>query len=198
MRKRVLVLPIAAAIITALCVYKLVRDETASSGVAPMSRRPAPLFELFNAERPPELVRLSSYIGRHPIIVVFFDARLGAARDPRLLRLYRDVDRIRDAGIKVFAVSSALPQENRKVVERMQNSGRDAPFPLLTDLPPTPQAPQRGYVVHKAWGRYDAARGEPLLGIFLIDRAGRVAWAAGAPVPVEPDDAELERFIAGR
>jgi peroxiredoxin len=200
MRIRALSLPIAAVIIAALCVYKLTRDYDPPPLSAPVVRRPVPrpLFELLDAKQPSELVRLQSFLGRHRIIVVFFDSRLGADRDPRLLRLYRDAGRIENVGIIVLAVSEALPSENRQAVKRARQSGLRIPFPLLSDPPSTSAAPGMGYLVHSAWGRYDEQARQPLPGIFLIDRAGTVNWNGNKPQPVGLDDRRLERFIAGR
>ena len=200
MRKRALSLPIAAVIIAALCVYKLTREYDSPPHSAMVVSRPVPrpLFELYNAKQPSELMRLKSFLGRHRIILVFFDSRLGADRDPRLLRLYRAAGQIEKAGIIVLAVSGALPSENRQATERARKSGLRILFPLLSDPPSTSASPEMGYLVHRAWGRYDEQARQPQPGIFLIDRAGTVNWIGNKPQPVGLDDRRLEQFIAGR
>jgi peroxiredoxin len=197
MRNRVLILPIAAAIIVALCAYRLLREERPSVGVVTAMKRQPPPFELFNSASPPAPVRLATYLGRHQIMLVFFDGRKSADRDPVLLWLSRNAERIEDADIKVFCISGALPFQNRAAIKKMQNQGLAVPFVLLTDPPPTEGAPEMGYLVHKEWGRYDRQTGQSLPGIFLIDRAGRVQWNESGPVPVELDNPTLERFLAG-
>ncbi|MBT4868448.1 MAG: redoxin domain-containing protein [Planctomycetaceae bacterium] len=192
-----LILPIAAAFIVSLCAYRLRREERPATPVASLTERSATTFSLSNSESPPTPVRLATFLGRHRIILVFFDDRLGADRDPRLLWLSRNAERIEDADIKVFGISGALPPQNRAAVKKLQEQGLAIPFELLTDPPPTEGAPEMGYLVHKEWGRYDRQTGQSLPGIFLIDRAGRVQWNESSPVPVELDDPTLERFLVG-
>ena len=195
MKKRILVLPLSALLIVALCLYKLTQSYDRPILRSRVVKRQAPLFELYDAGSPSKRVRLASYLGRHRIIVVFFDGRRGADRDPRILRLARDAERIERAGIVVFAISDALPPENRTALKRAEEKGIEIPFLLLSDPPPTPGAPLAGHRVHRAWGRIDRKSGKPVPGIFLIDRAGRVEWTADGPKPVSPDDPALAQFI---
>lgn len=195
-------LPLAAAVIAALCVYRLTRrDERPSGEFAPMRRAPV-LQETRDAaggfatrllDSRGRLFRFESWLGRHPIIVVFFDGESGAENDPALTRL-RDVhERLVEEGIKVVAVSGALPQENWKrtplsdaTVDLDKSGG--FPFPLVTDLPPE-------YRLHRLWGRYDPARARSLPGVFFIDRAGRVAWEGRFPRPVTDIDKLLSDLV---
>lgn len=183
--KRILVLPAAAMIIGALCAYKISRPPERRSFVPPPLLVPLPSnleFDLFDQSKLPERVRLRSFIGRHPVIVVFFDADAGANADSVLVRSRRDIAAVKSRSVVVLGVSTALPQENRP---RTLNDPRTSdgtsdrlpfPFPLLTDLPPECR-------VHRNWGRYDAARGRALPGVFLIDRGGRIAWDQERHIP---------------
>ena len=183
MRQRVLILPIAATVIIALCAYRVsTLDPDAPRPIAPSSNyRPAPLFELYDQHEPSETVRLEGYLSRHTIILVFFDAKIGADRDPILDRLRRDFDKINHGGTRIFAISTALPQENRKVIQR---SG-PFPFPLLSD-------PARD--VHNTWGVNTQDPKQPVSAVFLIDRAGNVDWGKTTPRPVANPEQLLDRL----
>ena len=130
--------------------------------------RPAPSFVALDLDN--KLFKLERYIGRHEILVIFFDGELGADRDPILQRVRSRFSEIKSRGMQVVAVSAALPQHNRQAVER---SGK-FPFPVLSD-------PE--FLIHRMWGRYDEDEQRPLPAVFLIDRAGRVAWAGRSPRP---------------
>lgn len=183
MHKRVLILPIAAAVIFALCAYRVsTLDPNAPRPIAPSSNyRPAPLFELYDQHEPNELVRLSAYLGRHTIVLAFFDGKFGADRDPIIERLRRDFDNINHGGTRIFAIGTALPQDNRKVIQR---SG-PFPFPLLSD--PSGE-------VHQAWGIEPNTRDHRVSDVFLIDRAGNVDWGKTAPRPVADPDQLIDRL----
>ncbi len=171
----VLFLATAAALISGLCVYKLTRTyEPVAAANTPLSLQPAPPFELLDSKKPSELVRLKTYLGRHRIVLVFFDAAAGADHDPNLLRLRADYELLKSTGTVVVGVSPALPQENRKVFKR---SG-DFPFSLLSDP---------DLRVHELWGRYNNETKAAQPGLFLIDRKGDVAWADGFPRPLDPE-----------
>lgn len=197
--KRILVLPAAAAIIGGLCAWKLSRPVEQRTFVPPplmVALPPRLEFDLFDQQKPPERVRLRSFVGRHSIVVVFFDPASGANADPVLVRLRREIDAVQDRSVKVLGVSTALPQENRPLVENDPRQGRDArdrtpfPFPLLTDLPPDCS-------VHRAWSRYDAKAKQSLPGVFLIDRAGRIAWDKDrdAPEPLHEPMQVLDELL---
>ena len=72
MRKRILVLPAAALILIALVVYKQTRKPAPQGRVElPAAQAPAPLFSLLTRNN--KLVKFERYVGRHKILVVFFD-----------------------------------------------------------------------------------------------------------------------------
>lgn len=176
MRKRILILPISAALIVGVCWWKLSRDYESPTAASSTSQqlRAAPLFELYDQSQPSKRVRLFSFIGRHRVLVVFFDADQPVDQIPLLLRLREQYTEINADGTIVLAISTALPQENRKAIAR---SGK-CPYPLLSDP---------GLDVHRTWGCLDAEKKQPLAGVFLVDRAGRVNWSKSrnAPEPVD-------------
>jgi len=188
MDKRVFLLVLAAAVIGGLCAFKAMRRYVPQTAVAarPIAE-PAPEFELYDASRPSRIVRLEGYLGRHRVIVVFFDGAAGAHASPVLNRLRDDWSRLRKAEIYVMAISTALPQENRKDIAQRG----DYPFPLLSDP---------DFHVHRAWGRFDEVAGKPRTGVFFVDRKGWVAWSrtTNAPQPVDDWHAALEGFIASQ
>lgn len=155
---------------------------------------PAPTFTLYDQGSEnvkPRMVNLGAYLHRYRILVVFYDGQEGPESDPTLLLLRRFHAALEDAGVVVFGVSTALPQENRN------RSTQPFPFRLLSDV--TPFEPKS---VHRTWGRLapPAAPGEPpgtIPGAFVIDRAGRVAWEGNHPKPDESPDTLVSRLLRG-
>ena len=174
MRLRILILPLSALILILLVYYKTHHISQQESTVSSRHLQfPAPLFELYDEHN--RLVRLSAYLGRHPVLLITFDKE--SCYDPESpLNLLREKDvalLIEKAHFKVMAVSHRLPQENRKL---MQELG-DFPFPLLSD--PTFQV-QRAWDVLTVDGKGTDQR------VFLIDRKGEVEWnmQEGSPVAI--------------
>lgn len=186
MRRRLLILPIAAAVISGLVLYRLQRPESDSGAVrtAPAERRLAPRFALYDQEG--QLVKFERYLGRTRLIVVFFDGEAGADADPHLARLRDQFSDVQDAGVQVIGISTATRYANSQSAER---AGGPFPFPLLTDIDPQQPIPAP---VHQQFGLYDMESGGTRTGVFLIDRAGMVAWEENHPQPV----ADPERLIA--
>lgn len=151
-------------------------------------RQLAPRFELADHRR--QLVKFERFLGRQRVVVVFFDGSLGAARDPRLLSLIENFNRIDAAGIKIIAISAATPFANREAEKQLGS----IPFPLLTDIDIRTPIPDP---VHRLWGRYDESQRQRLTGVFLVDRDGTVPVGSdGKPLPVENEATVLE--ILGR
>lgn len=187
MNRRFLLLPLAAVVIAMLTTYKLTRTYApAPVNTERVSKQLAPPIELLDQKKPSELVRLGAHQGRESILIVFFDGTNGAGADrsPTLAKIRDEYPKLHHAGIVVLAVSAAIPQENRKAIEAVG----PFPFPLLSDP---------DLSVHRNWGRIDAATGKPLMGVFLVDRAGNVPWSSLADVPRPEADAEsnLDGFL---
>ena len=179
MRRRILVLPVAAIVIALLSAYRLTRTDPPQPEIAAQRavEKPAPAFELLDQNKPSEPVRLRRYLDRRQVLVVFFDGRQGADQSLVVRHLREEFELLRKSNIAVLAISTALPQENRKVIER----AGPFPFPLLSD-------PDLN--VHRAWGRLDAATGRPLTGVFLVSRAGLVQWSRDSDFPAPLAGAE--------
>ena len=175
-RVRILTLPIAAMIIVGLVVWKSRQPPQARSSAALIERRPAPKFMGLDSNN--QLVKIERYLGRHEILLIFFDGEAGADHDPVLMRVRQRFDELNRRGVKVVGVSAAIPQFNRQAAER---SG-PFPFPLLSD-------PE--FYMHRMWGRYDEDQLRTQTGVFWIDRAGLVAWSRNSPLP----EANLDRIL---
>jgi mycoredoxin-dependent peroxiredoxin len=174
--KRVLFLGLAAAIIGGLCAFKLARHYPPQHSIpARPAARPAPGVELYDQSSPSKIVRLESHLGRERVIVVFFDGAAGAHVSPILIYLRDNWNRLRDANIRVLAISAALPQENRKDIAQHEAF----PFPLLSDP---------DFHVHREWGRFEPEKSKPLFGLFLVDRKGWVAWSEASGKPLVSQD----------
>lgn len=191
--RRLWFLPIAAAVIVGVCWYKLAQTHAPPTGRVIEQLCPAApfRFSLPDQNKPTRYINLRAYLGRHHVILVFFDGAQGAETDPVLLRLRRDHDELNRRGVKVFGVSTNLPQKNRPPktpAHKLPGQPREPfPFPLLSDL--------EASRVHKLWGRYDAASKSPLTGTFHIDAAGNVRCDGRKPLPVDDPDAVIDTLI---
>lgn len=199
MKPRILVLPLAALIIGGLCFWRLYwNPRTVPAQLSPrVVQQQAPLFHGENETGPPVLdeqnrpVRLKTYLGRHPIVLVFFNRATGAANDETLRFLQSQADRLADLDLIVLALSDALPQENRKSIE----ASAAFPFPLLSD--PT-------FHVQRRWGTLETSGlsdgstlRETRSATFLINRSGQVNWDASRGTPLSETDpvASLRRLL---
>jgi peroxiredoxin len=187
MDKRIFLLVLAAAVIGGLCAFKATRHFAPPSAVAARPlEEPVPEFELYDQSAPSRIVRLDGYLGRHRIVVVFFDGRAEASSSVVLNRLKADWSRLRKAQIYVMAISTALPQEYRKDIAQHG----EYPFPLLSDP---------DFRAHRAWGRFDASAKQPLAGVFLVDRKGWVRWSreTNTPQPTRDWQSAVDELITG-
>ena len=115
MYRRILILPCSAAVIAGLCFYKWTRTyekvplptPTQTCAAAPFQ------FVLPDQKKPMNRVRLVGFLGRHRILIVFYDGSSGAEKDPVLLRLRRDFAAVKKADVIVLGISTAIPQLNR-------------------------------------------------------------------------------------
>ena len=178
---RLLAVLVTGALIAIVCVARtsLNHPQNFESQVSAASvMRPAPGFEALDANN--HLVRLGTWLGRHRIIVVFFDGTVGADRDRDLLRLRDHYAELQALDVKVVGVTDALPQDNRAAMER---AGGAFPFPLISDF--DPQTAEGQFRIHRHWGRLDTVSGKPLSGCYFIDRKGDVAFVGPIPKPYE-------------
>jgi peroxiredoxin len=178
-RLRVLVLPLAAIVIFAAVEYRLrqpvePKPQTSASYGAPLEAPPP----LEGTDSNNNYFRLDRYLGRQEVIVVFFDRAKGANGDPVLAELKKQTQTLKSRGIFVVAVSSALPQENRK-------AGFETPIPFVFV---TDTGPDQIWKYHRPWGCLDEDAGTAIPTAFFIDRAGRTQMRDGKPVPITPKD----------
>jgi len=183
-KPRILVLPVAALVIIALVYFKSSRPQVELPDVARQAlerRRPAQVFKLHDQRSQP--FRLERYLGRHKLLIVFFDPAHGAAKNPQLQILKAGYDRLSADDRKVIAISSATPYANRESFK----SGGDFPFHVLSDA---------DYSVQTAWGCMSP--GDPpqvVPSVFVVDRAGVITWSqigGATPVPLETLLQELD------
>jgi peroxiredoxin len=183
MKRRVFVLPLSALVIAGLCAYKLSRSDEHSDSNRPTSIiRQAPAFELYDQRKPPQVVRLKSFLGRHEIVLVFFSENVGLS-DPVLAWLRDNAEQIQSEGVKVIAISQALPQVHRKMLQDVLRANEVVPFQMLSDL---------DGAVHEQYGV--AVNDKAALPrLFFIDRAGNLPWEREHALPAEEPVEELKR-----
>jgi peroxiredoxin len=177
-KPRILILPLAAVVIGALVFFKTnqpTRELTPEARKAVLSRRPAQSFKLHDQRSQP--FRLDRYLGRHKLLIVFFDPSKGASRNAQLQILKAGYAQLTAHGEKVIAISSATPYANRESFKR----GGDFPFHVLSDA---------DYSVETAWGCM--TQGDPpqvIPSAFVVDRAGVIHWSQiGGPSPIAWQD----------
>lgn len=186
-RKRVLLLPVAAAVIIGLCAWKLSQPiSTRTKNREITDYRQSPRFELIDQAK--RLVKFERYLSRHRIVLVFFDSKLPPDQDERLLKLRANLPILKRYETVVVGVSGGLPQENRR--------GTEFPFPLLTDL--VQREAGSHYQVHKQWGSYDETADQPEFKMYLIDRKGTVAWDDGKPRAIDNSITVINALINGQ
>mgnify|MGYP000176877434 CR=1 FL=1 len=171
--RRIAGLALIGLVLGALCAWRVGANRPQSYSAQLQAARieiPAPLFSGVDAHN--EMFRLEGWLGRHRILVIFFDADNTAAADPQLLAARAAYEALSRRDIKVVGVSTALPQQNRTAMEHVG----EYPFPLVTDVDLT---------IHQRWGRLSVDNQRPLPGAFLIDRKGTVPAVASQPRPIE-------------
>jgi peroxiredoxin len=178
-------------LIAVVAIVRLERNQPhdyASQVAAAAVMRPAPNFEALDSDN--HLVRLSAWLGRHRIIVIFFDGDRGADNDPDLLRLRDRFSELKTHDVKVVGVTTTIPQANRAAMER---AGGTFPFPLVSDV--DPQSPEGTLRIHRHWGRLDSVTNKPLPGVFLVDRKGQVAYVGPIPKPFDNADQVIDTVL---
>ena len=176
-RKRILILPLSAAVIALLCGWRVLNPQGLSDrvGERPEMRQPAPVFQLYDQHS--TIVNLEAYLHRHRVVIVFFDGQAGPESNESLVALRDFYQALQAESIIVLGVSTALPQEIRN------NSSQPFPFPILSDVAATSRES-----AHRKWGRFiePASLDRPAgtqPGVFLIDRTGLVPWEGQYPRP---------------
>jgi peroxiredoxin len=174
LKPRILILPVAALAITGLVYFKSTQPQvqlSTSAREAIQRRRPATPFKLHDQRSQP--FRLERYLGRHKLLIVFFDPSQGAARNAQLKLLKAGYEQLAAHDRKVIAISSATPYANRESFKL----GGDFPFHVLSDA---------DYSVATEWGcMTNATPPQVLPAAFVVDRAGVISWSqVGGPTPI--------------
>jgi peroxiredoxin len=151
---------------------------------APPRRLPAPPFE--EADSDNRRVRLKSLLGRHRLLVAVFDGRSGPCDDLVLAALRDRHAELESHDVRVLAIGEARPAAVR---DALRACGA-FPFPLLCDVEHDTLA---------LWGCWDDPGERTRPALFLVDRAGRVAWddARTSPRPVDDPLATIDRLARG-
>jgi|GEM_PF-716598 Peroxiredoxin len=153
-------------------------------------RQLAPRFHVADHRR--HVVKFERLLGRHRVVLLFFDATLGAEHDPTLQKLIECFPAIRRAGIEALAISDAPIYANQEAEKRR---GEPFPFPLLTDIDLNIPASSP---VHRMYGLFDERTQKTANGLFLIARDGTLPVDEhGVPIPVSDVDAALAALCAG-
>jgi peroxiredoxin len=184
MRQILLVIPISAAVIAGLVAFKLTRHYEPPPEEFVTDVRQAPLFKL--EDQHSQIVRLQAYVGRHKLLIVFYDGSQGPERSALLTLLRNRFPDLEATGTIVLAISAARPSQNRYGLnlERRQASGGNPGasaaegelryrFPVLSDV--------RDYEVHRQYGAYDEQAHQPREAVFVVDRAGLIQHAHLGP-----------------
>jgi len=163
-----LILPLSAVVIGGLIAYKLTRPPAAavSMGEELLVAGRAPLFELYDEHS--QIVRLARYLGRHKLLVVFFDGSRGPDKSELLQQLKESYPQIHDTKAVLLAISTLRPAEHRQGAER----GAHFPFPMLSDIDER---------VHQQWGAYDPQTEKTRDAVFVIDRGGVIRHVHRGP-----------------
>ncbi len=195
--RRVLIPIVAGVVIAALCVWRVMTNKPQDyaaqvklEATKVVTGSAADLdFEGLDSDN--RMVRLAAFLGRHRILVLFFDGELGADKDAELLRLRERFSELKAHDVKVIAVSTALPQQNRAAM--LPERAGEFPFPLVSDFNPT--APDGMEQIHRRWGRWNDSSETTRRGVFVIDRKGQIAFVSGAPMPFENVDRAVESLV---
>lgn len=168
MRKLYLVIPISAVAIAGLVGYRMTRPERETVPAEVVTAvRPMPMFQIYDEHS--QIVRVSRYVGRHKLLIVFFDDRRGLDRSGLLQMLKDDFAKLHETRVVILAIGSEQSAKHRMEIERV---GR-FPFPILSDV--------LDYQVHRLFGAYDEREKTPREAVFVVDGTGMIRHAHLGP-----------------
>jgi peroxiredoxin len=131
-----------------------------------------------------QFVSLLEYRGRKNVVLVFFPLAFSPVCSHQLPAIERQMDRIRPLGAEVLGVSVDSHYANSAFAERLGLS-----FPLLSDFKRE---------VSAAYGVLNERAGTSGRALFVVDRAGRIAYRDVSPIPaVIPDNDALIAALEG-
>lgn len=177
MRTRQLILLLLLTAVTSVTVWRILDPPTGfMADPAALRTQDAPTFQLLDQNNRPSGIR--GYLGRHRILVAFFDGAAGPDGDPVMLRLKEVYTALKANGVRVLAVSTPLGPD-------VKPQCLSYPFPVLRDT--IAGQPQSTCV---QWGVCDEIpdpQRPPQLraSLFLIDRRGLVSSDGNRPNAVE-------------
>jgi peroxiredoxin len=175
-RRLLLMLPVSAAVIAALVAFKLTRRYEPAVEESPGVVRPAPLFQLYDQHS--QIVRLARDVGRHKLLIVFYDGSRGPDGSVLLGQLRDRFPDLHSTGASVLAISASRPSENRygvnlehrpTVATPTAAGERHYPFPLLSDI--------LDFEVHRQYGAFDFDAQKPREAVFVVDQSGLIQFA---------------------
>jgi peroxiredoxin len=175
-----LVIPASAAVIAGLVAFKLTRQYEPAVDDSPVGVRPAPLFQLYDQHS--QIVRLARDVGRHKLLIVFYDGSRGPDGSTLLGQLVDRYPELHSTGASVLAISASRPSENRygmnlehrpQVAMPTTAAERHYPFPLLSDI--------LDFEVHRQYGAFDFDAQKPREAVFVVDRSGLIRFAHLGP-----------------
>lgn len=190
MKPRQLILILCLSVVVLLTIWRIANPRHAAVALTvPGEVRPAPIFQLLDQNG--RAVSLKGFLGRHRVLLYFFDGRKGANADPVMVRLRELYPAIRKQGLIVVAVSTPPAPEHKADL-------LSYPFSVLRDTP----AGQPGSCTVQ-WGRTPVMKSPAdkvilVPAAFIIDAAGMVAWDGDFPQPESDAETSLNLVLAGK
>jgi peroxiredoxin len=143
----------------------------------------APDFELTNHRR--ETVRLSDFRGRKHVVLGFHPMAFTPVCANQMTGYEKDLPRFEASDAAVFGVSTD-PQPSKA---GWATALGGLSFDTLSDYHP------KG-AVSRQYGVYNEEAGFSQRAVFLIDKAGRIAWSKVYDMDTQPDNNEIFAALA--
>jgi len=139
------------------------------SNAPPDVGQPAPEFRLKGAGGQP--FTLSEYHGNRNVLLVFYPLAFSPLCSHQLPEIQRELARFRALDTEVLGISVDSWYANQEFARKLGLS-----FPLLSDFDRAACAAYGVLVPERGYGRR---------ALFVVDKAGRVAWREIAPTPTD-------------
>jgi peroxiredoxin len=143
---------------------------------------PAPDFELSDQSRQP--IRLSSFRGKKNVVLAFHPLAFTPVCAVQMQTYEKEHSRFDDLDTEVLGISIDAGPSKKAWADALGGIS----FPLLSDFHPHGQV-AAAYGVFRDDGISERA-------VFVVDKAGRVAWARRYDIPEQPDIEELFTTLA--
>ena len=189
MKPRLVLLVLMLTAVTAATAWRLVNPhERQAVDAELLNSRPAPAIQLLDQNNRP--VQLRGYLGRHRVLIAFFDGRRGPDGDATMQRLREVLPALKSAGVMVLGVSTPLAPD-------VKPQTLSYPFPVLRDT--------MAGSVESCSNRWGVCVSPPKSGraaeiapsLFLVERDGLVAWQGEHPRPVSDADGIISAILRG-